>query len=72
MTDHAQLLAMTYQGRVDWMNQRKAQIVGRWMIKVDGHLAAISEDDEPEEDLIARFLMFLARRILPCRTGGMG
>jgi hypothetical protein len=74
MTEHAQLLAKTYQGRVDWL--RKTAVykpgLGLWLVRVDGHLAATGEDDEPEEDLIARFLMYLARPVAPRRTGGMG
>lgn len=64
---------MSLDERLEWMktHSRYRPVLGQHVIRVDGHLAAMGTADE-FDDMLARFLMFIAREPRSTRTGGMG
>lgn len=60
MLEVEQLRQMSLEERIDWMHQRIRTRMHLMFIKVDGHLVACGTDDE-FDDMLARFLMFIAR-----------
>ncbi len=66
------LLGLDFVGRLNWMREhlRTIRITGMLLIKVDGVLAATGYESE-FEDMVAGFLMFIARGPRAPRAGGM-
>lgn len=66
MTELTQLLAMTFEGRKEWMlaHARFKQALQLWILRVDGHLVAMGTDEELNDCMLARLLMFLARQAM--------
>lgn len=71
MNEHQELRAMSLAERLAWMKSRTRYAAGLWLVKVDGRLAAMGTEEE-SPDLVAKFLMCIARPARPQRTGGMG
>ena len=66
ISEHEQLRSMNLEQRLDWMRDHTRQRVGLNFVRIDGHL--ISGRDEEFEDMMARFLMVIARQELPSAT----
>jgi hypothetical protein len=66
ISEHEQLRSMNLDQRLDWMRDHTRQRVGLNFVRIDGHL--ISGRDEDFDDMLARFLMVIARPERPAAT----
>jgi hypothetical protein len=69
--EHRELRAMNYDQREEWKRTHTTGKHGMWFTRIDGHLVACGTEPE-SDDMLARFLMAIARPEREPRTGGMG